>query len=270
MILYILRDPIDKTVRYVGITSKTASQRLARHIKDAKAKLRRGQYLSRKEKWLLDLDGQKIQPIIEIVEENLSEYEAEIKERELIKLHGRLYDGGLLFNVQLGGHYHSKEATPWNRGLKGCHSVEFIENNRKMQPNSKSTYVWHKDGRYVGCWISIRQVSEELGLDRRCVMRCLNSKSSYFQSHKGYVFSHTPEKPEIYNHSHESGAPQGKWNRPIVAYKDGHEQVFSSVKAASEALQIGRQMISNTLIGRQKTTNGYIFKYLEHGSSKRA
>lgn len=61
--LYILRDPHDDQVRYVGVTSQPLAQRLYSHISDAircPASIRRA-----KRRWVADLHAQGLAPIIE-------------------------------------------------------------------------------------------------------------------------------------------------------------------------------------------------------------
>lgn len=262
MVVYSLSDPQDNVLRYIGITSHTAQQRFSRHLKDAKKKVRYNEYLSRKEKWLLDLESNGMKPIIKTIAEGLSEDGAMQMEQELIAKFKRVCDGGTLYNVQEGGYYDSKKATPWNRGAHGCYSEEFILNNRKNQPNSKKTYVFRLNGEYVGEWDSVRRVCDELNLDRRAVMRCLKG-DPFFHSHKGYMFNHVKELPVFEN---DTSAKRLR-NREIVATKDGIETVFRSVTATSQELGIPRSRVCNVLIGRQKTTGGYSFKYKDNGDS---
>lgn len=268
MNVYSLADPISKEIKYIGITKNKVEQRLKGHIKDSKTKLKHNKYLSRKEKWILDLDSKNLIPLIATLKAGLSTNEAEDLEKKLISQYKRISEGGVLYNIQEGGEYTGLKATPWNRGLRGCYSEEYIKNNREHQPNSKATYVWTKDGEFVGRWSSIRRLCDELKLDRRTVMRCLNANSSYFQTHKGLVFSHEDKMPVVYNNSHSNNCPTSTWNRSIIATKDNKSTEFKSVLAASEALGIRRTGISNVLIGRQKTTFGYTFKYANNGRTE--
>ena len=53
----------------------------------------------------------------------------------------------------------------------------------------------------------------------------------------------------------------GKSSRRVICVETG--QVFNSIKEASESMDIGRASISACLAGRNKTSGGYHFKYLE-------
>lgn len=102
MTVYLLKDPNDLKVKYVGITRKSPTERLRIHIKDAKARLRREVYLSKKEKWLLGLALSGKKPIIEVVHHDITAEEAIEVERNLINKYGRESDGGTLKNVMKG------------------------------------------------------------------------------------------------------------------------------------------------------------------------
>lgn len=261
MKVYSLTDPRNNVLRYIGITSKSGEHRLRTHIKDAKTRSRKGEFLSKKDLWLLELITLNLTPQLNIIEADISEVDAVRREKELIALFKRVHEGGILYNVQEGGYYDSKKATPWNRGLHGCYTTKFIENNRIAQPNSKGTYVFKTNGELVGYWHSVRRACADLNLDRRTVMRCLKG-DDFYHSHKGYVFSHIEEFPKFINRSTINGSPQSKWNRPIIAIKNGEEIQYDSVSHAATELSISRTCISNVLIGRQKSSHGYKFRYV--------
>jgi predicted GIY-YIG superfamily endonuclease len=79
--IYILKDPIDKKVRYVGMTSNP-KLRLSQHLKDAKKNKKTGK--TKKQKWLLDLGEKKMMPYMEIVRSINNEAVARIIEEQTV------------------------------------------------------------------------------------------------------------------------------------------------------------------------------------------
>lgn len=89
MFLYVLKDPRDNIVKYVGIT-KDPRKRFKSHICDLRA-------VNRKNNWIKRLKWLNLLPIMEVIADNLSLEEAERQETLLIKS----IDG--LFNSAVGG-----------------------------------------------------------------------------------------------------------------------------------------------------------------------
>ena len=82
--IYILRDPIDKKVRYVGAT-KNPKQRFKQHLKDAEKQKKTGK--TKKQLWILGLKKQKITPKIEIIGKNEDIEKARIIEEQEVMRH---------------------------------------------------------------------------------------------------------------------------------------------------------------------------------------
>ncbi len=260
MIVYSLTDPNNMILRYIGISKHTAIERFRIHLKDAKTKERKHEYLSTKEKWLLKLYHSKQQPIVATLFDNLSENEAISKEAELIAKYGRIFEGGTLYNVQEGGYYDSCKATVWNKGLHGCYSKEFLENNKLKQPNSKAIYRFTKEGEFIDKWNSIRDMCRCLNLDRRAVVRCLKHEEN-FVSHKGFMFNYTKDAPVYLNKSTLRTYSNSPHAKQIIAIIDDKRIEFSSIKEASEKLKTNSSCISSVLHEKRKKANGYIFKF---------
>ena len=262
MIVYILKDPSDYIVRYIGISKHTAKYRFRMHKKDAKTKQRRGEYLSQKDKWILGLCEQGLEPIIETVFEGLIEKEALTKEAELIGKYKRIPEGGTLYNVQESGFaYDCCKATVWNKGIKDCYSKEFLENNIIAQPNRKTVYRFNKNGSLIDEWVSIRTMCDTLNLDRRAVMRCLKGEL-HFVSHKGFMFNYTKEPPKYINKSTLNTGPRAHYRRKVEGEKGDKIDQFESIQEAAASLGLNPGCINAVLSGRYKTTGGYTWKYL--------
>ena len=63
--IYTLKHPITNEIRYIGKTSKKLKERLACHISDAKVR----RYKNHNSNWIFSLLVQKIEPIIELLDE---------------------------------------------------------------------------------------------------------------------------------------------------------------------------------------------------------
>lgn len=211
MNVYILKDPNNNIVRYVGLTSKDPAHRLNMHIKEAKTKQRYNRHLSNKENWILSLALDLQKPIVECLVEDVSKEVGILVERNIIAIYRRICDGGTLLNVQKGGYYESDKATPWNRGLTDCYTTDFVERMKLSQSNRKEIFRFDIAGNFVDSWISTRTMCSELGLDRRTVQRCLNKRPNFI-SHKGFMFSYDRNDiPKYVNKSVKHGKFSKLW-----------------------------------------------------------
>lgn len=209
MNVYILKDPNDLTVRYVGLTSKPPLHRMRMHIKDAKTKQRQERYLSSKEEWLLRLIAIDQRPIVVCLAKHVNKEVGIEVEKNIIAIYGRQCDGGTLYNVQQGGSYDSDKTTPWNRGLTGCYTHNYMHNMKINQSNRKDIYRFDKKGNLIDSWQSIRTMCSTLNFDRRTVQRCLEKRKNY-NSHKGFMFTYSPKEVPIYfnNSCSNEGRPR--------------------------------------------------------------
>lgn len=261
MNVYQLRDPNDFVIKYVGITKHSIEYRLMMHIKDTKGRLRRNEYLSGKDKWILNLlsDGQK--PIPEYVLADVGEKAAMNLEKHLINIIKREAEGGTLKNVQGGGTYDSCKATPWNKGIKDCYSDSFIHAMTLNQPYRKNIYRFSRDGSFIDSWNSVRSMCESLHFDRRTVQRCLNKRPNYM-SHKGFMFSYSLNDIPVYvNQSALLTCSLSPHAKKIKVVKDEKTIEFGSIKDAANSLHIGQTLISRAL-KKQMVINGFKFIYI--------
>ena len=116
--VYILKDPTNEDIRYVGITTKTLEERLKGHLNDVKT---RPDLNYHKINWIKKLQkGGKI-PIIEQIDELDTLEEAKEKEIEYIEKYKKEYN---LTNCTLGGDF---------MGFK-AHSREVILKKKNTRP----------------------------------------------------------------------------------------------------------------------------------------
>lgn len=94
--IYVYKDPRNNEIKYVG---KGRGDRMFQHWK---IRNHHGNKMFRK--FMLELDLISMEPIIEVIENNLKNSEAYIKEFELIKKYGRIdiEENGILCNRSIG------------------------------------------------------------------------------------------------------------------------------------------------------------------------
>lgn len=95
--VYVLVDPTDDSIRYVGITTKALEERLRRHLYDIK---NRPDLNYHKINWLKKLRNQELTPLIREIEEFDTVEEAKEFEIEYIAKYKYLYN---LTNATIGG-----------------------------------------------------------------------------------------------------------------------------------------------------------------------
>lgn len=116
--VYVLIDPRNNKIRYVGITTKSLKKRLEGHLKDIK---NRPDLNYHKINWLKNLQKDKLIPIIEEIVELDTIEEAKEFEIEYIAKYKILFD---LTNATIGGDH---------LGFK-AHSRESVLKRRQIQP----------------------------------------------------------------------------------------------------------------------------------------
>ncbi len=140
--IYILKDPINLKIRYVGVTCTSLKSRLSQHIYDSKKK---GTY---KRNWINSLKKKNLKPIIEKIEEcNYKNYQ----EREIFWI--SYYDN--LTNTDKGGNG--------------------VVLNRKKESIKKSSEAKYKPvvaidfKRDVYFYKSLKEASEKIGVPKSSI-----------------------------------------------------------------------------------------------------
>lgn len=266
MYVYVLKDPINGVVRYVGITKQPLKERLRQHVKTARTRARRQLYLNPKDKWILFLLSIGKKPIIEFLSRGLNEAIAVREEKKIIATFKRINEGGKLLNRDDGGSYDICDGKrAWNRGRKDCFDSDLKSRMIHHQPERKDVFRFDKHGNFIDSWVSIRTMCSELGLDRRTVMRCLNKRSNS-NSHKGFMFSLSREDMPVYrNKSSLLSKGKSPRARPICGVKNGKRAEFGSIIEVMESFGICYSTIHRALqTGR--IVKGYHWHYLKPDS----
>jgi group I intron endonuclease len=130
-LIYILIDPKDNFIRYVGQTTKTLKNRLNSHINKAKSSPNK---TTHKNTWIKSLLNQDLKPIIKLID-TVSENEWKEKEKFYIKKYKEL--GENLLNISEGG---DSGSMPGGKRIWG--SVEKYENwKRKISETLKKRVI---------------------------------------------------------------------------------------------------------------------------------
>ena len=103
---------------------------------------------------------------------------------------------------------------------------------------------------------SLKEAGKYVGVASCNISKCC---SGGCKTVKGYHWAYYPCSEEEMEEKLNKGI--GKSSRRVICVETG--QVFNSIKEASESMDIGRASISACLAGRNKTSGGYHFKYLE-------
>ena len=79
--LYVLKDPVNKKVRYIG-ASKNPKSRYAQHLRDSRKTKKTAK--TQKQIWIAELLNKGLQPVIEIIEKIEDNSKARIQEEKLL------------------------------------------------------------------------------------------------------------------------------------------------------------------------------------------
>lgn len=142
--IYSLLDPVKEEVKYIGLTSRTLDTRLQEHL-TIDCRYYKGN-------WIISLKKKGIQPIIELLEDNLTINEAIVKEKQYILLFKSF--GATLTNLTKGGdgisgYKHTEETKKIlsikhegenNHMFGKTHSEESLDKMRKSQKGSNNGF----------------------------------------------------------------------------------------------------------------------------------
>lgn len=198
--LYYLIDPIDKKIRYVGITKNSLNQRLIEHICFKSAS-------NHKQKWIRKLEKTGHKPIIKLVFDNLTKEEACKMEIELIS---SLKVNSKLTNISPGGEAprgmlgkkHSEEtkkkmslaqsgekSVNWNKKLsvesRKKMSLSHIERYKipgaieKATNHFKKMVVQLKNNEEICFYESLRDASKKTGIAHQGISQCCRNKQTH-------------------------------------------------------------------------------------------
>jgi hypothetical protein len=240
--IYVLKDPRNNKVRYVGQTTRPLKKRLRQHIAEKSS--------TYKCNWIQSLRRDGVKPIIALIQEVPYYDDWRVWEAFWIKLYRDL--GYRLVNATDGG-----------EGATGyIPSIEAIEKTRRanMRPIAQYTY----EGKFIGKWDSASTAGEKLGISRSAITACVNKR---IKSSGGFLWRYWKDtlgadiEPII--HGGESGCRR----KPVARYtrKGKFMDKWESAVEVSRVLGIAPSSIcvcvnSSSKTGH-KTAGGYQWRY---------
>lgn len=175
-LIYVLVDPRDLKVRYVGITNQSLKDRLGNHIHDAKC---HPDWNLHKSRWIMQLLNMNLKPLIRCIHMTATRQDAENIEASLITKYMNKHN---LVNISLG-------------------NGEFTSVGQKSaaELNSKTVYVYDYQGNYIKTFKSAKECSMELNICYSSVLKCLRGQYKYI---KGYQlnFEKLDKMPSLENY----------------------------------------------------------------------
>ena len=229
--IYVLKDGNGK-IRYVGYTKVSLQKRLEWHIRDA-AYYKHTYYRAR---WLRKLLSNNIIPVIELIEDGLTEESAKKKEIEYIK-----FFGPGLVNRTIGGDGNSNPSVSTRKKIS--RSLKRGYKNGTIKRRKVTDLVKNKIS------ISVKKAFAA------CPKRSLTEKEkkSISISRLEYIKTH-PMK------SGKDHPRFGKGKR-VIQIKDGEViKVWRSINSVEE-IGLSKGNVSSCCNGRHKTYKGYVWKY---------
>lgn len=237
--IYKLLHPVTKEIRYIGMTKVSLKNRLSAHCKAA-YKTYLSDYDCYRNTWLRSIiDNYGIPPIIELLEDNLSLEEANVREKYYISLYGRkIFGEGRLVNTSEGG---------------GSFEKKQISNWREITGTKVDQYSI--DGILIKRWNSMTDVEEELHIETSHTSQACKGKRS---TAGGYVWRYREEpfnKYEVVDTRKRrvcmynlQGELLKTYSKAVHVIKD-----FPELKSTSNITSVCR--------GNQHTFGGFVFRY---------
>ena len=218
---YVLIDPIDGFTKYVGRTVDPKN-RFRNHIYEAKRNNR-----NKRERWIVSLLRKNLKPTMKVIYTlTCSLNEAIQTEKTLVK----------------------------KLNSKGYPLKNEPDNYLGAVLTGTPVHQYSLDGDYIKTFTSAHQAGIETGVkDSNISLTCKGNRKRA----GNYMWSFSKsERLKTYNENWRS--EKGK---PVICIdKNGKETEFLTARIAAKQLNISWKKISSVCNGRQKTTNGYIFK----------
>lgn len=228
--VYGLIDPITNELRYIG-KSYNVQRRLSEHLEPNQLKLK-----THKARWINSLFKKGLKPTFIILENNLNQ--KNVNEAECFYIEYYKFLGARLTNGTIGGDGGITDQT----GLR-CKPIIDLETGKIYK--------------------STKEVSEDLNLDPFHIRICASGKKTH--SIKGKYLSYYLEKIDLEFWRKEELRKRKFLSsrfKPIKIEQTG--QIFNSIKALAEYLNVKPKQISRVLGGKRQTLKGYTFKVLSY------
>lgn len=240
--IYVLKEPDNKTIRYVGLTKQPLKQRFYHHLRDRDK--------THKASWIKSLKKKGINPIMELLLENLTFEEAIKMEKLYIKKFKE--EGYDLTNHSLGGEgsYGYKWTDAQRKKLSESQKERF-KNNPLSNGHRRDVFQFTKDGSFIKKYISSREAERITGSNQSNIIECC---LGYRKATNKFLWSYTDKPPIVDKNKH---------CRSILQYSLDWELIceFESINFAAIATKCSQGNISSVCIGSRSKAGGFIWRY---------
>lgn len=243
--IYILRDPRNNEVRYVG-KANNPFERYRNHNNQGRDKN------THKRNWINELRKDKLKPILEIIDTVPVD---KWKEYEKFYIKKYIEEGCNLVNYTNGG--------------DGC----TFGNQTSFKPGNgaKKVVMLEKDGTYIRTFDMIIEAEKFINIKTNGVAQVLVKRN---KTCKGFLFIYEEEyknmtKEDIEDFversKHKESKPnKGSWTERIICQYDINGNLIKEWKSladASKNLKVNRAAICNCARGKSNTSSGYLWAY---------
>jgi len=145
-----------------------------------------------------------------------------------------------------------------NTNSLGIRHTKEEQDKRALECGAKPFLIYKTNGEFVGEFVNVKRFCRENNVERKSIWAVLSGKykcaSAFFAFYKK---DFKIEKLEAVLKTHRNK------NMPFTVHTVKGEYIgeWTSQKACTEALGIGRNNICSCLKGKRKTCKGFVFKY---------
>lgn len=199
-----------------------------------------------------------------IIKNNLIRKEACTLEKKLIKKYNTT-DCNFGYNKSIGGELSSL-------GFKHSEELNIKQSKRQLvefggkNANSKEVYQYTIDGKFIAYYGSLNYAQRKTGVSNSGISMCCRNKTLQAG---GYIWRFSTDikslKEIVKRNKEKTALPGYKGSKIVIQYDlDGNKiKEFPSAVVASKETGTDDSSISNVCCGREKTANGFIWKFKE-------
>ena len=226
---YILIDPRNNDVRYIGRTCQSLKVRLRTHISESLNNKNKNKNCTKKENWICKLNNFSLKPLIkEVYSDTMTLKQSYVKEKELILEY--LYKHDLTNSDD--------------------HGINLFIGNG----SSKKVYQYDLQGNFIKEWSNANVVYNEIGIKDSNIGRCA-SNSKGFRTAGDFYWSY--EKLSKYPIREKI-----KCTKKVFKYDLNNNLIesYESLLEASKKNSINNKILSSKIL-KNKTINGFKYSY---------
>lgn len=243
--IYVLKDPRDNKIKYVGATCRALTDRLSNHIYYAKKRRKSPSHL-----WILELLSLDLRPILEEIDQADDNNWSEREKYWIDKYRSK----GIL-NLREGGKHNYI-----NRKKEGITRSSFFHQKKIIQLT--------KDNVFVKEWESLKEAAIFYGVVHSAIGNVLSKRATLSCGYH-WVFK------EEYSSDYKFQVPEPEYGEaqklPVIVTNITTDKVmyFDSIKGCAEYFSVSEDSVSQYLRGIFKAKKSKFNKILNEYSFKR-